>query len=109
MIDHEMLEAMRSLLQPINERLDQVDSQLNEIKETQNSMQDDIRQTRVLIETDIRHSIDLIAEQHTDIVARLDRVEKKAEGTDELRGRVSTLEHVVREHTDEIRELKKAQ
>lgn len=102
MIDHEMLEAMQSLLLPINERLDRME-------DTQKSMQDDIRQTRVLIETDIRHNIDLIAEQHTDIIERLDRVEKKADETDDLKDRVSTLEHVVASHTDEIRELKLAQ
>jgi len=56
----------------------------------------------VLLENDIPKQIQLIAEQHGDIVAKLDAIADYPE----TRGRVSTLENVVTTHTREIQALK---
>lgn len=74
-----------------------VDSKLEPLK-------DDIRYTRMLIEKQ-EHNVQLIAEQYSDISAKLERVRE----IDELRDRVRTLETVVRNHTVSIKELRKAE
>ena len=74
-----------------------VDSKLEPLK-------DDIRYTRMLIEKQ-EHNVQLIAEQYSDISAKLERVRE----IDELRDRVRTLETVVRNHTVTLKELRKAE
>jgi hypothetical protein len=64
-----------------------------------------INQMNAIIETKVTPQIQLIAEQHGDIIARLDKVDQIDDHTDRIR----TLERVTAAHTAEIKELKKAQ
>lgn len=76
----------------------------NHIQTELDSLKTEVRQTRVLIESDVAKKIQIIAEQHGDIVKEL----KVTADYPETRGRVSTLEHVAKAHTQDIKELKKA-
>ena len=64
-----------------------------------------INQVNAIIETAVVPKIQLIAEQHSEIIEKLS-VSKEV---DSLKGRVSTLEGTVKTHTAQITELKKAQ
>ncbi|WP_306574623.1 hypothetical protein [Anaerotruncus massiliensis (ex Togo et al. 2019)] len=64
-----------------------------------------INQVNAIIETKVTPQIQLIAEQHGDIIARLDKVDQ----IDGHADRIRTLERVTASHTAEIKELKKAQ
>ena len=64
-----------------------------------------INQMNAIIETKVTPQIQLIAEQHGDIIARLDKVDQ----IDDHPDRIRTLERVTAAHTAEIKELKKAQ
>lgn len=64
-----------------------------------------INQVNAIIETKVTPQIQLIAEQHGDIIARLDKVEQVDDHSDRIR----TLERVTASHTADIKELKKAQ
>ena len=64
-----------------------------------------INQMNAIIETKVTPQIQLIAEQHGDIIARLDKVDQIDDHTDRIR----TLERGTAAHTAEIKELKKAQ
>lgn len=64
-----------------------------------------INQMNAIIETKVTPQIQLIAEQHGDIIARLDKVDH----IDDHADRIRTLERVTAAHTAEIKELKKAQ
>ena len=64
-----------------------------------------INQVNAIIETKVTPQIQLIAEPHGDIIARLDKVDQ----IDDHADRIRTLERVTAAHTAEIKELKKAQ
>ena len=64
-----------------------------------------INQMNAIIETKVTPQIQLIAEQHGDIIARLDKVDQ----IDDHADRIRTLERVTASHAAEIKELKKAQ
>ena len=101
MLDQNDLLAIAKLmdtkLEPINAHLDTMDARLDKIEE-------EARHTRVLIENQ-DHKIKLIAEQHSEIIEKLSVTSE----VDSLKGRVSTLEGIVKTHTTQIMELKKAQ
>lgn len=96
MLDDKDLLAIAQLLKPINERLEKLEVGQEELRT-------DTRQTRVLVEHQ-DHLISLIAEQYSDVAAKLERLNE----LDDLRGRVRTLEVVTKEHITAIKELKKA-
>lgn len=64
-----------------------------------------INQVNAIIETKVVPQIQLIAEQHGDIIARLPDVEEQ----EALKSRVRVLEHVVTDLRVEMDRLKKAQ
>lgn len=74
------------------------------LKDDLENVKEDVRHTRMLVEHQ-DHKISLIAEQHSDIIAKL----KKVDEVDGLKDRVMNLERVTMVHTDEIQKLKIAQ
>lgn len=61
-------------------------------------------QANAIIETVVVPKIQLIAEQHSDMIEKLSVTEE----IDSLKGRISTLKNVVKTHTTQISELKKS-
>ena len=90
-------------LQAIAQLMDQMEKRIDEKLEAQESRI--INQVNAIIETKVTPQIQLIAEQHGDIIARLEKVDEIAG----LKDRVRNLERVTIAHTDEISKLKKAQ
>lgn len=92
-----MKDTVKEELAPVNARLDGMDKRFD-------GLETNVRQTRVLVEQQ-EHNIRLIAEQYTSIATKLERVNE----IDELRDDVRTLKRVVRNHTERLDELSKAQ
>lgn len=64
-----------------------------------------IQQVKVLLENGVEKQIRLLAEGQAQILARLPDSEEQRE----IKDRVTTLEHVVADHTRQIKKLSKAQ
>lgn len=95
----------------LEERVDGLDQRMGSLEERMDGLETYSRQTRVLLEKQ-EHNIRLIAEQHTDIVKKLDKLNDRAAQIDDVRERVQVLENVVMDHTaaiKELRELRKAE
>lgn len=102
----------------LEERVDGLDQRMGSLEERMDGLDQRMdgletysRQTRVLLEKQ-EHNIRLIAEQHTDIVKKLDKLNDRAAQIDDVRERVQVLENVVMDHTaaiKELRELRKAE
>ncbi|WP_101909034.1 hypothetical protein [Marasmitruncus massiliensis] len=84
-MDNELLQAMKLMLEENNKTL--------------------VNQFNAIIETKVLPEIYLIAEQHGDIIQKL----QKADEIDDVKDRVRNLERSVTAHTSQIAELKKAQ
>lgn len=91
MTDTEMLEAMRQMLEPINSRLERLENETRGIK--------------VLLDTEIHRDINLLAEGHQVILDRL----PDADEVEAIEARLSAVEVVIRKHSKDIQNLKKAQ
>lgn len=94
----------QELLQAIGKMIDaKLERQSQEFNGRFDKLEQDVRDTRILIEGNVMRDIHLIAEQHADIIERLDAIADYGE----TKGRVSTLEHVVQSHSEDIKELQK--
>ena len=82
-------------------------ARLEKVEAGQAKLETEMRHTRMLVEQQ-DHKISLVAEQYSSVAEKLDWLIQKAAQTDELRGRVSTLETVVSHHTAELQALRKA-
>ncbi|KAB4834481.1 hypothetical protein GAG88_27725 [Bacteroides thetaiotaomicron] len=134
MIDKEMLAAMQLLLEPINARLDELSelksdvqqldqrfssqlgqveerfsSQLGQVEEKLSSRLDQVENRMdglsVLLDLEIRKKIDLLVEGQE---ALMERLPDPAQA-DDIEHRLSAVEMVVKVHSRDINDLKKAQ
>ena len=134
MIDKEMLAAMQLLLEPINARLDELSelksdvqqldqrfsSQLGQVEERFSSRLDQVEEKlssrldqvenrmdglSVLLDLEIRKKIDLLVEGQE---ALMERLPDPAQA-DDIEHRLSAVEMVVKVHSRDINDLKKAQ
>ncbi len=102
----EELKELKAGQKATNERLDKVEQDNQHLYQMIEQQEKRIiNQVNAIIETAVVPKIQLIAEQHSEIIEKLS-VSKEV---DSLKGRVSTLEGTVKTHTTQITELKKAQ
>lgn len=91
MTDQELLNAIEKIVAPIKSELA--------------SVRDDVSGIKVILDVDIRRDINLLAEGHEMILDRLpDPMEVEA-----LDARLSAVETVVKKHSRDIQDLRKAQ
>ena len=95
MIDSEMLEAMKLLLAPINARLDSMEQKLD----------NGINGVKIILDEQISREINLLAEGHQTILDKF----PDTDDLETMEARLSAVEMVVRKHSKEIQNLKKAQ
>lgn len=95
MVDNDMLEAMKLLLAPINARLDSLEQRLD----------DGINGVKIILDEQISREIKLLAEGHQTILDKLPDTEE----LETMEARLSAVEMVVRKHSKDIQNLKKAQ
>ena len=97
------MSGMKQGLTDVKQNMSSMKQGLTDVKQDLSSMKQDIRDNRILIENNVMRDIHLIAEQHTDIIEKLDAIADYGD----TKGRVSTLENVAKSHTDDIKELQK--
>ena len=88
MTDQEILDTMKTLLQPINENLVELKSQIQEIQLT--------------LENDTNKRINIVAEGHLDLSRKLDDALKVENEKEMLLLRVTALESEVRHSKEKL-------
>lgn len=91
MTDQEILDTMKTLLQPINENLVELKSQIQEIQLT--------------LENDTNKRINIVAEGHLDLSRKLDDALKVENEKEMLLLRVTALESEVRQLKRKIEQI----
>ena len=83
-MDNELLQAIGEMmdkkLEPINSRLDRIETE--------------VTKTSITIENDIKPAIQLLAEGHVGLVDRLDRIEANTDKIDDIEDSVAVLRHI---------------
>ena len=88
----------------MEKRMDGMEKCMDGMEKRMDGIETYSRQTRMLMEKQ-EHNIRLIAEQHTDIVEKLDRANDRAAQIEDVRERLRVLEDVVMNHAATIKEL----
>ncbi len=105
-------EMVRQELEPIKERLtgveDAMASNSERLATLEANMGQRLTKVEITLENDISTKINLMYEGHQEIIRKLDKVIEQSEQVDDTLDRVSTLETVVMQHSNEIKHLKKA-
>lgn len=81
----------QEILGLILSKLDDLQTGQKEMAQRLDRVEQELRETRILVENTLPSQIQLIAEQHSTIIEKLDRMEDY----DQIKSRVSTLEQVV--------------
>ena len=104
MTDREILEKLLSKVENLESGQKSLESGQKSLESGQEELRTRTRRLEVLLENELPKQIKIIAEQHGDIIKRLDKL------TDypDTKSRVATLETVVKSHSEDIRALEKA-
>ena len=104
-------EIVKAEIEPLNERMggmeqrmDGMEQRMGGMEQRMGGMEQRMDRFEILLEHDIPKQLQLLAEGHQGIVKRLPE-EHELDG---IRSRVSTLERVVADHSEELRILKQA-
>lgn len=98
------IDEMSGRIDEMGNRIDEMGGRIDRIETRMDRMEMRMDRVEVLLEHDIPNHLQLLAEGHQGIVARLPREHE----LEELHSRVSTLERVSADHSEEIRTLKRA-
>ncbi len=96
------IDEMSGRIDEMGNRIDEMGGHIDRIETRMDRMEMRMDRVEVLLEHDIPNHLQLLAEGHQGIVARLPREHE----LEELHSRVSTLERVSADHSEEIRTLK---
>ena len=96
------IDEMSGRIDEMGNCIDEMGGRIDRIETRMDRMEMRMDRVEVLLEHDIPNHLQLLAEGHQGIVARLPREHE----LEELHSRVSTLERVSADHSEEIRTLK---
>lgn len=96
---------IKELRQRMQDDLGGVKDDLSGVKELAQKTQDDLSDVKVLLDLDIKKNINLLGEGQQVIIDRLPNPDE----LEAIEARLSAVEVVMRKHSKEIQELKKAQ
>lgn len=103
-MDKELLEALRQVMQeelkPINTRLDGMQKDLSEVKDRTTKIE-------VTLENDIKTDLKLLHEGQAGMNEKFAKLDKVADDVDEIKIKVSAIEHVTQDNTSQIKKLRK--
>lgn len=89
-------------------RMARFESALGEIKEAQSKIQEDVTSINLTLELDVDKRFKAIAEGQEAIEKRLDTLDDVKELAEETKEKVDVIHAVVAQHSQDIKELKKA-
>ena len=96
------MDEMSSRIDRMENRMDRIEMRMDRMEGRMDRMEGRMDRVEILLEHEIPKQLQLLAEGHQGIVARL----PKEHEMEDLHSRVSTLERVSADHSDEIRLLK---
>ena len=94
-MDKELLEAIGKMLEPLMK-------EQREIRDDLQSIKADVVQI-----PEIRRDVNVILECHQGISEKLAKLDKVADDVDEIKIKVSAIEHVTQDNTSQIKQLRK--
>ena len=104
-----MLEKLTEKVDGMGQRIDQMDQRMDRMEGRMDRMETDISGIKVRLDVDVQKQINLLSEANSRIVERLDALEEVRELAEETRDKVDVIYAVVKMHSGDIAELKKAQ
>ena len=99
-------EKILGMLEKLTEKVDGIDQRMDRMEERLDRVEADVSGIKVRLDVDVQRQLNLLSEGHARVVERLDTLEELAE---ETRDKVDVIYAVVKRHSGEIAELKKAQ
>lgn len=106
MDNQELLQALQKMIQAENAQLrEEINKKISKIEDDLGSVKDDLSGVKVLLDLDIKKNINLLGEGQQVIIDRLPNPDE----LEAMEARLSAVEVVMRKHSKEIQELKKAQ
>lgn len=96
MMDQRLIQA----LEPINKRLDGMQKDLSEVKNRTTKIE-------VTLENDIKTDLKLLHEGQAGMNEKFAKLDKVADDVDEIKIKVSAIEHVTKDNTSQIKQLRK--
>lgn len=89
----------------LKERIGGLEERVSRLEEEVSDLKDYERGTRVLIESKVEPQIQMIAEQHGELIKKTNAVIQRQENNTEIKNNVWLLNEVVRSHTERIEAL----
>ena len=103
------MDRMETDISGIKDRMDTLETDVSGIKDRMDTLETDVSGIKVRLDVDIQKQINLLSESNSRIVERLDALEEVKELAEETRDKVDVIYTVVKQHSGEIAELKRAQ
>lgn len=104
-----MLEKLTEKVEGMDQRMDRMEGRMDRMEGRMDRMESDISGIKVRLDVDVQRQLNLLAEGHSRLVERLDALEKVRELAEETKDKVDVIYAVVKRHSGDIAELKKAQ
>lgn len=89
----------------LKEKVGGLEERVNRLEEEVSNLKDYERGTRILIESKVEPQIQMIAEQHGELIKKTNAVIQRQENNAEIKNNVWLLNEVVRSHTERIEAL----
>ena len=102
-------EKILGMLEKLTEKVESMDQRMDRMEGRMDRMETDISGIKVRLDVDVQKQINLLSEANSRIVERLDALEEVRELAEETRDKVDVIYTVVKMHSGDIAELKKAQ
>ena len=105
----EKVDGMGQRIDQMDQRMDRMEGCMDQMEGRMDRMETDISGIKVRLDVDVQKQINLLSEANSRIVERLDALEEVRELAEETRDKVDVIYAVVKMHSGDIAELKKAQ
>ena len=103
------IDQMDQRMDRMEGRMDRMEGRMDQMEGRMDRMETDISGIKVRLDVDVQKQINLLSEANSRIVERLDALEEVRELAEETRDKVDVIYAVVKMHSGDIAELKKAQ
>lgn len=103
------MDRMEGRMDQMESRMDRMEGCMDQMEGRMDRMETDISGIKVRLDVDVQKQINLLSEANSRIVERLDALEEVRELAEETRDKVDVIYAVVKMHSGDIAELKKAQ
>lgn len=104
-----ILEKLTEKVEGMDQRMDRMEGRMDRMEGRMDRMESDISGIKVRLDVDVQRQLNLLAEGHSRLVERLDALEEVRELAEETKDKVDVIYAVVKRHSGDIAELKKAQ